>query len=626
MFELRLRKLADEGKVSFVDPKAAVSAAFPDWELAAVGVNARIADWRAATVELELEHRRAVQFGFTSAELQEARTAFKVRFEQSERSAATRPSPWLAQQLVGTLLNGAVYTTPAAARRDLEADLDAAQLSDCLREFRKVWTDGSPTVFASANAAFEGSRREIAEAFNSSRSTAVTRPPEVAVPAFAYTDFGAPGALVREERLDDLEVRLAEYANGARLNFKATKFEADIVEVRVRVGNGKQSQLITRPGLDTLANVATVAGGLGRHTETELNAILSGHALGLAFEVQSDTCLFAGRCATREMDMLLRVIAAFLSDASFRPDAMRKARPQYGSIIANLVATPAGPISMSALRDIYNGDPRFGVPVYDEFVARDMGEVRAWLDPQFRGGPLEVSVVGDTTWEATQASVARTLGALPRREPVVPGRSGPPVELATNPRTLRIYTLSPKLQQGAVAWFWPAQDVAGIREERRCHLLAAILGERVRVKLREGLGSAYVNGVSFVKSDGFPNANYFSLYAEIDPRRMKQGIEILRREAQDLSTKGPTADEFERAKQPYIRSMNDAVQSNDYWSGTVLDDAQQRPDRIEAARNRATDIASITRSEMVRLARKYLKPELAYEFATVPAPFVSTKK
>ncbi len=618
MFEIRLKKLADEGKTSFVDPNTGIGPAFRDWELASVGVNARVAEWKAATVELEMEHRRAVQFGFTAAELQEAKNVFKMQYEQAERSAATRPSPWLAQQLVGTLLQGAVFTTPAAARSDLAQDLEAAQLSDCLREFRSVWTDRSPSVFASANAAFEVNRQEIADVFNGSRRSAVTKPAEAAVPPFAYTDFGPAGTLVRDEKLEDLDVHLAEFANGAHLNFKATQFDADTVELRVRVGNGKQSQLLSRPGLDTLANAATIAGGVGRHTGTELNEILNGHALGLVFQVDFDTCLFAGRCAPREMDLLLRVIGAFLSDAGFRPEAMRKARPQFGSIIANLLATPSGPISMSALREMYSGDPRFGVPTGDEFMARDMGEVRAWLEPQFREGQLEISIVGDTTWAATQAAVAQTLGALPKRAPLVDAAPLRPVELAENRRVLRMYTLSPKLQQGAIAWFWPATEVVDIREERRCHLLAAILGERVRVKLREGLGSAYVNAVAFSRNDGFRNANFFSLYAEIAPRQLNSALQILRTEARDLSTKGPSADEFERARQPYLRAMTDDVRTNAYWAGTVLDDAQQRPNRIEAARNRATDIASITRADVTRLAKKYLNPDLAYEFATVP--------
>ena len=50
-------------------------------------------------------------------------------------------------------------------------------------------------------------------------------------------------------------------------------------------------------------------------------------------------------------------------------------------------------------------------------MARNLDEVKAWLTPQLMHGPLEVALVGDFDVDAAIAAAAKTIGALPPREP-----------------------------------------------------------------------------------------------------------------------------------------------------------------------------------------------------------------
>lgn len=620
MFALRLRKLASAPNASFVGPSASVSSGLRNWDVATVGVNGRIDDWKTVAEDLEFQHRTAVQFGFTPAELAEARAAVATTLEQAKRSAATRPSPWLAHQLVGTLINGTVFSTPEAVQRDLTPALAATRLSDCLAAFRAAWLPKAPTVYAVSNAGFAITRAQLAAVLNESRERPVTRPSDVALPEFAYTNFGPPGKVVRDERAVDLDAHLAEFANAVRFNFKPTKYEADAVQVRVRVGTGKMSQLKSQPGIDLLADAGFLAGGVGRHTQQELSDILTGHAVQLSFQVETDALEFYAHCAPRDLLLALRIIAAYITDPGYRPEAMRQARAEYGAILSKVMASPGGPITMAATRELFDHDTRFGIATVDEFAARDLGELRAWLDLQLQDGPIETSLVGDISWEQAREAIGATLGALAPRQAVKDQVAAVPAVFAEHTNELKVYAIEPTMKQVALAWYWPVPEAVPVREERRCYLLAAVLGERLRVKLREELGATYAPAAGFSHLDGFPLANYFACYAEVAPKQVKSVLEILARESKSLSEKGPTADEFERAREPYLRSMAEDLQTNAYWGATVLEDAQQRPSRIAAARNRAADIAAITRADLTALAQRFLDPRRAYKFATVPAP------
>src|SRR5260370_474527 len=83
------------------------------------------------------------------------------------------------------------------------------------------------------------------------------------------------------------------------------------------------------------------------------------------------------------------------------------------------------------------------------------------------------------------------------------------------------------------------------------------LGDRFRQRLREELGASYAPSAGFANVIGFPHLSHFVVYAELEPSRAAAAMEILERETKALAAGGPTADEFARAKQPYVREMTD---------------------------------------------------------------------
>jgi len=625
MFHQRLNRLAREPTASFVGPSAQLTAVFTGWQLASIGVAGKLDLWQQVAGDVEREHRRALLHGFTSSELAEARAGFANSYEQAVRNAPTWPSDWLAGRLADALLQGHVVVASDTLQRDVAAPLAATTLADCARAFRELWTNAAPHVFVSSNPSFRITRHQIADALNASRELPTPPPVETPPPVFAYTDFGPPGALVRDEFLPDLDARLTQFANGVRANFKSTTLDADLVEVRLRVGEGRLSQPVKQPGLDTFADAVFTAGGLGRHPQQDILRLLAGRSLSYSFYVGTDATFLTARCARRELLLCLQLLTAHLTDAAYRPEALREAGANFGSLYSSLASSPGGPISIQAPRTLFRGDPRFGPPLAQELNARTLAELTAWLDPQLKRGAIELSIVGDIPWEEARDALARTLGALPARAPRAATRRAAGLAFARPSSAPQIYSIEPKLGRAAIACYWPAADLRDAPTERRCRLLALVLSDRLRVRLRDELGTAYAPAASFLVTDGFPKLNYFTLYAEVEPARTQQALQIIRREATALATHGPDDDEFTRALKPYLHQMSDDRRTNAYWGGTVLQDAQLNPLRLTAARDRADDLAAITRAELAVLAQRYLAPKNAFTFLTVPALFVPAR-
>ncbi len=608
MLQSRLEKFAHQNEPTFVAPVASVTNPVVDWLVVSLSANSDLPHWNRALTDLEKEHRRVFLYGFTAEELRIAKAAYAAAYAQAVRSAASRSSQALADQLADSILNGYVFPTPAAQAADATPAIEATTPAECLTAFRAAWTSAAPHVFVAANNLFLGNRNEVADVLNNSRLTKVARPPSEAPPAFAYTDFGPPGRIVREEPVPDLDLRLATFANGVRLNFKATTFESDLVAVYVMVGNGKLSQPVSEPGLDLLADQVVMGGGLGRHTAQQINDVLAGRSLSVSFGVTTDACVFSARCSRNDLKLCLELINAYLTDAAYRPDTLTAARAAFGSMYESLAASPGGPITQYASQIMAGNDPRFGIPNPERLGARNLSELTQWLEPQFKHGPIELAIVGDTTWEEASSAAAGTLGALPERQLRMdsPASGAPPAPAQTPQERTHHYVTALTLQQCAIAWLWPMPDWTDFHKERRYALLANAITERLRARIREDLGAAYSPSASLVEYEGFPNFGYLLAYVEVPPKRATEVMRAVDKEISRLRSRSLSDAEFRQIKEPLVRAREEDVRTNDYWAVTVLRDAQQHPERLAAARDRQADFTSISSQDLRALAKQCL--------------------
>jgi zinc protease len=618
MLQKRLEEETHQAVGNFVAPGVSLSAVDAHWQLSMISVSGTPQNWQPLAAGLEQQHRRAFQFGFTAEELRIAKVQIAAGYEAAVRAAGTRTSPDLAGSLCGVLLYGGTLVTPAELQRDMLPDLEAATPADCLAAFRAVWSNEAPHVFLAINSGASIARDDVLRVLNQSRNVAVLPPAEKATPVFAYTDFGPPGRLRRDEHVTDLDVHLTEFENGVRLNFKPTAFEADNVQFCLRVGTGRLGQPKGFNGLTLFANAALMSGGLHRHTIDDLNALMAGHNLALSFSVLDDACLFSGRCARRELPLCLQLLTAYLTDAAFDGGMIRQVRASLTSIYAGVVNSPGGPIQAAA-EAVMTNDRRFGLPNIDDVFARDYPELEKWLGPELKEGDIELSLVGDTTWEEVRDAASRTVGALaPRTRPHRPAVGGEPIQFI-KVRNAVAFTTNATLTQSTVAFFWPTTDVKNAPQDRRCTVAAAIIAERVRERLCEQLGATYTPSAEFMRHEAFPGFGYFVVTADVSPAHASQAAQIIAQEIADLRTKGVTTDVFTRVRQPYLRAREDDLRSNGYWLYTVLSDAQQNPARLEAARNRTADNAAITRDDINALFKRYFLSANVFLFSTYPS-------
>jgi zinc protease len=624
MLNRRLSILAKKEGAPFLSGGVGVSEQYDLFRNASIELNCRPDQWEAALAVGEQELRRALEHGFQPEELAEAVAEMTNNFEQAVRTAATRRSGNLADEITGDLIDDSVTTHPAAEQAIFLPALQAVTPAACTQALRAAWSEtNGRKIFVAGNLQLPNAAPAITGAYEASRKVAVAAPPRTEQAAFAYTDFGPAGQVAKQTPVEDLGATLVQFNNGVRLNLKPTDFEAGRIRISVRVGGGTLTVPKNLPGLSLLANVAFTAGGLGKHSVDDLQRLLAGKTVGLSFGAQGDSFGFGGTTNRADLLLQLQLFCAFLTDPGYRPESIRQVHKAAEQLYLRLAHTADGPLQLEVAGLLASGDSRFGLPPKDVMLSRNLDELKAWLAPQFAKGPIEIAIVGDFEPAATIDAVARTFGALHKREAKPAYTDARKVTPPSSPITKQ-YTIDTEIPKALVRLYWPGPDGRDIKLTRRLRLLTEVFSDRLRVEIREKLGGTYSPNAGSDLSDIYPGYGWLIADATVAPADTRSIADAIKVVAATLHEKGVTEEELVRAKQPVLTALRESARTNPYWLGSVLAAAQEFPERLDWSRNRYTDNESVTAAELTALAKQYLVPAKISEFIIIPAAKVET--
>ncbi|MDP3073902.1 MAG: insulinase family protein [Opitutaceae bacterium] len=617
----RLSILAKQEGAPFSGGRASAYEAYSFYRQSQISLTCRADQWRAALGVADQELRRALEHGFQKSELAEVIANFRNSLEQAVKTAPTRRSSDIADELAESLLERDVWTSPEDDLALYGPALEKITVADCLAGLREAWSPAHRLVLVTGNAQLApgaAALAEITDAFEKSRALPVTAPAAEAELQWAYTDFGAPGKIAKRERVEDLDITLVTFANGVRLNLKKTDFEANRMILNARIGTGQLTEPKDLPGLAHYASRIFTAGGLGQHSSDDLRRLLAGKNVGTLFGIGDDALSLGGGTTREDLLLQLQLMTAFLTDPGYRPEAARQALKGLEQTYARFEHTAGGPFTLEVAPLLASGDHRFGLPPKDEMMKRSTAEVRAWLAPQLARGAIEIAIVGDLDPEAAIDAVARTFGALPVRDARPALDELRRVAFPREPFA-KDYAVATEIQKSEVRVYWPATDSRDIRRTRRLNLLASVLTDRLRLKIREELGDAYSPGAGLSASDVYPGYGYLLAGTTVEPAKAKLVTDTIVQIGQTLVEKGITEDELKRAKEPVLTSLRESARTNGYWLGNVLARAQEKPEVLDWCRHRYADNEAISVEDLNALAKTYLGADRASRVIVAPA-------
>ena len=609
----RMSEISRSANPPFLGGGAGYQSLFNAVDAATLVVAFNPGGWQRAIETAEQEQRRLVQYGVGQDELDREITEYRTALTASVAGAATRQTTGLAGSLLNTVNDDEVFTAPADDLKLFEAAVTNLTLAEVNAAAAETFAGNGPLAFVTTPVAIEGGEAAVTAAIEASRQVAVTAPAVAAAVEWPYANFGTPGTVTARTEVADLGTTFVTFANGVKLTVKPTTFDDDQILVSVRAGNGTLDLPSDRAVPMWAAGSEVTEGGLGKLTKTQLDRVTASNVVGAGFGADPDAFQFSGGTRPEDLALQMQLLAAYFTDAGWRPEPFDQVKGQIGTQLDQIAATPGGAFGRYGVPMLYSGDKRFGLPTPADIEAAQLSDLRQVITDSIARGPVEVIVIGDVTVEDAIAQTAATFGALPTRPvAMTPSEAAARVRFpapTAEPVTIN-HTGAAAQALGYVAW--PTLDAIGDRKpSRTVSLLARVLQLRVTDELREKQGVAYSPGASATASTVFPDYGYAFVQAETPPDALPGFFKSVDDVATALRDAPVTEDELNRARLSAVESIRRSQATNGYWLG-ALENVQDDATQLAAIRTSISDLEAITPADIQKAAQTYLLPDRAW--------------
>lgn len=579
----------------------------------ALGMIAKGDDWQNAIAVTEQELRRALEFGFTKSEVDEAIANTEAALTNAVAQQGARTSGVLADALIDSATKKRLVITPAHALKLFQrakAEINQKSLSAA---FRNIWAMGPTAIHVATKAPVSDFSTVAAATLTESAKVAVAPPEEAKPIQFAYDDFGKPGKVTLDKKIADLGIRTIRFDNGVMLNIKKTDFEPGKVMFALRVGNGLAGLDKAPPGLSVLINIMSQYDGLARHSFDDLRKLTAGKSVSVGLNLTPDGIGRDGTTTAQDLEFQMKLLAAAVSSPGFRPETDAQWQAFAATIPTQLEATPATVAQVKIPTILGSGDTRIGIADTAEIPKRSMAEAKGILEPMLASAPIEIALIGDLDEQAAIEAVAKSFGALPKRS----AKLNPvkPVNFPAD-RKPRILTHAGQDDQGLVSANWPTTDNSDLKSDLGRELLSEIFASELRDLVREKMGATYSPSVSSNASSALKGFGYISTSIIAEPEKMDQVSAAVREIAKALRDAPVSDDVLLRARQPLAERYEQSLRQNGSWLG-IVGYAQGDPNRLDRRRTRAAVLNALTATDLQALARQYLTDEALLEIRVV---------
>jgi zinc protease len=613
----RLSQLAHAPAPQFIAASASHNPTADIADVTELVVNYRTGQGPDGLKTVDRAWREAVQNGVSQDEVDRVIAQYRTFFENNSAAADTTPSSQVINNLLRSVDEKTVFTSPQS---DLElynkvvAGLTAERVNAALRELFK----GDPRVFVSSATPLPGGADGVATALADGRKAPIGETAAASAPPWPYTNFGKPGKVASQRTVDDLGVTYVKFENGVTLTVKPTQLRVGQILMNVRVCCGRAGLPRDRVTPVWALSSSFIQGGLGKYTIDDLQKYMSDKSWGATLSAGDDEFTLNGQARAADLDAELQVLAAYVTDAAWRPQAFNQAQTYYSGSYVEMESAPSNLLSREFYSLTHDKDPRWRTATLSEINTATLDDEKALLAPGLAKGPLDITMVGDVTVDQAIQSVAATFGALPPRPAAPRPHDGDEHFPAPAPQPVVLYHHG-AANQAVAAIAFPTQGfMADMKLQRTLRVMAEIFSQRLLDELRTREGITYTPGASSFSSVISPGYGFVYALAQVPPDKLPNFYAAVHSVADDLTKTKVTQDELDRARGPRVEDIQRQQQTNDYWL-TLLSGSQTDPRLLDVIRTTVSDLKAVTPDDIQDAAGEYLKNEKAYRLVIIPA-------
>jgi len=559
-------------------------------------------NWEKSVILLSKTLRQALEFGFSDGEVIRAKKEILTELDSSVLREKSEDSRRIAQKIIRHINGNRVYQSAEQEQELYTQIIGDISLADVNNGFRAIWDRDSRLISVTGDVRLgETAQGKILSVFQSSLHQPVAQYDKNVIERFPYLPIPEPvQSSYKVKYFPEIDVERVVFRNGLVLNLKTTDFAENNFQLTVSYGSGELSE--PAAGMSMLAEDVINGSGSGKISKSALDAILAGTSIDLRFSVRESSYFWSGGGLKKDFEVLLQLLYTFLFDPGFRENVFDSVMSNTEQMYKKIERDISGGMHLQIQPFLASGNSHFGLPPWKTVSLIDYKQLSEWVQTIVPAEGMEISVVGDFNRKLVIDGIKKYFSGINLVKDVVPepGRINFP-----RGKSL-VSEIDTSIEKSLIVMTWPSDDFWQIRRTRRLHILASVFEDRIRKTIREKLGATYSPEVYSSNSRTYKGYGFLAAQMIVKPGDEKKIIDEILSLADELRSKGVTAEELARAKEPMITSIGDNLKENNYWLYSVLSQSARFPQKLEWPKTIMGDYSSITRDEISLLAKKYM--------------------
>lgn len=572
MLNARLAEIAQRPDAPFLGAEAGSSGLGRElalYELSAEVPAGKIPEGLDAIVR---EARRALQFGFSAAELDRARRAVLAGYERAYNERDSAESPSLAGELVRHFLQGepapGIAYEYALVRQALPAitpEQISAEMRRLIRDDSRVVLGVAPTPPAGTPAPTDDTlRTALAAAF----SAPVTPWEDALAGRELVTTKPAPGRVTNRRTLPEIGVTVLTLSNGVEVWLKPTDYKADQVMFSAYAFGGASLSPPADYQEMNLAPVVAQMGGVGGLNAVELEKVLAGRIASASPDIDTYTHGLSGSATPKDLETALQLAYLTFTAPGLTDEAFGLLTRRLGAMLENQRQSPRYLFGEKVREVTTSGHFTAKSLTAADLPSLDLAAMRRDYAARFgNAADFTFFMVGSVDEKAVTPLLEQWIGSLPstgtRRTAFTD------LHIVFPPKIERAEVVKGKepASQTAMAFF--ADTGLNELEMHRARAASTLLSMRLRDILREQLGGTY--GVSVNYGNIAPQKGYGTMTVSFGsaPDRVDTLQKAVLDEIARLQKEGPTAEDVQKLQELERRDLETSQRQNQYWIGSL---------------------------------------------------------
>lgn len=607
------RRLSDKvsrGGTSYLNARVSMGNDANAIYTAEISASASPGKWKETVEEIALELQRARAFGFSSRELDDAKTQILTGAERAVETEATQPAQSLLRRINGDITSGEPMMSPQQRLDLLNQLLPSISQEEAAKRFAEEF-DTSAVAFVAVLPSGENVPTEAAllEIGQTALAVKPAAEQETARATQLMEQLPVPGEVVEGDEHAASGVWSGWLSNNVCVHYRFMDERKNEVSINISLIGGELRESAENRGVTQAAQLAWSRPATKRLSSTDIRDLLTGKKVSVGGRGGfgrgrgrrggggggggDDSISLSISGSPEDLETGFQLAYLLLTE----PRIEEASFTQYQTTARErLLETLKNPMRLgmriAGAAPYPDDEPRTQPLTVEQIDRLALEPAQAWLDMLIKESPIEVAIVGDVSKDQVLDLAARYLGSLPARERVSPDTFAALRRLKRpdGPRVVEESVETTTPQAFVLCGFYGA-DESDVPDVRALNVASRVLSTRMVGEIREEAQLVYSISASSRPGSTYPGFGVFSAAAPTELSKVSVLVDKLASMYTTFAKDGPTEEEMDVARKQFANTFDEQMREPSFWSGSLtrmtfrgasLDDVMEAPAAYQA--------------------------------------------